>query len=392
MSRKSMFSSLFTRMRLIHWVGIVLLLVNAFFFTDNVYSVIIQLTLAGVLLIHDIDEKKWGVDSLNETKRYLKNFEENNLSVKNNVKSSLNSEMEDFLRVIENFRISIRNTLETIDESSNESKSLSDGMLMKVKNINEDLVKQDDNYELATTNLSSLKTFSSSMVQTLKDTASSTQQVKGDLIDLNSKNISSLQQLENYSSSVEHMYTSFIELKAQAESIEKFVEVIKSISEQTNLLSLNAAIEAARAGDQGRGFAVVADEVRQLALSTQDSLGDITKIVSEIRGSVVQISDRLTTQKEELLEIISHYEGSNQTVQDAVSSINEVVTLISTDDESTGLDELLGQIEHLNTSMLKIKESKDSIVNLSDQIRVDNQNLVNANDVLKQRVSQFVLK
>ncbi|PML81947.1 methyl-accepting chemotaxis protein [Enterovibrio norvegicus] len=392
MSRKSMFSSLFTRMRLIHWVGIVLLLVNAFFFTDNVYSVIIQLTLAGVLLIHDIDEKKWGVDSLNETKRYLKNFEENNLSVKNNVKSSLNSEMEDFLRVIENFRISIRNTLETIDESSNESKSLSDGMLMKVKNINEDLVKQDDNYELATTNLSSLKTFSSSMVQTLKDTASSTQQVKGDLIDLNTKNISSLEQLENYSNSVEHMYTSFIELKAQAESIEKFVEVIKSISEQTNLLSLNAAIEAARAGDQGRGFAVVADEVRQLALSTQDSLGDITKIVAEIRGSVVQISERLTTQKEELLDIISHYQGSNQTVQDAVSSINDVVTLISADDENTGLDELLGQIEHLNTSMLKIKESKDSIVNLSDQIRVDNQNLVNSNGVLKQRVSQFVLR
>ncbi|PMN72238.1 methyl-accepting chemotaxis protein [Enterovibrio norvegicus] len=392
MYRKSMFSSLFTRMRLIHWVGIVLLLVNAFFFTDNVYSVIIQLTLAGVLLIHDIDEKKWGVDSLNETKRYLKNFEENNLSVKNNVKSSLNSEMEDFLRVIENFRISIRNTLETIDESSNESKSLSDGMLMKVKNINEDLVKQDDNYELATTNLSSLKTFSSSMVQTLKDTASSTQQVKGDLIDLNTKNISSLEQLENYSNSVEHMYTSFIELKAQAESIEKFVEVIKSISEQTNLLSLNAAIEAARAGDQGRGFAVVADEVRQLALSTQDSLGDITKIVAEIRGSVVQISERLTTQKEELLDIISHYQGSNQTVQDAVSSINDVVTLISADDENTGLDELLGQIEHLNTSMLKIKESKDSIVNLSDQIRVDNQNLVNSNGVLKQRVSQFVLR
>ncbi|MCC4800005.1 hypothetical protein BCT30_01695 [Enterovibrio norvegicus] len=392
MSRKSMFSSLFTRMRLIHWVGIVLLLVNAFFFTDNVYSVIIQLTLAGVLLIHDIDEKKWGVDSLNETKRYLKNFEENNLSVKNNVKSSLNSEMEDFLRVIENFRISIRNTLETIDESSNESKSLSDGMLMKVKNINEDLVKQDDNYELATSNLSSLKTFSSSMVQTLKDTASSTEQVKGDLIDLNTKNISSLEQLENYSNSVEHMYTSFIELKAQAESIEKFVEVIKSISEQTNLLSLNAAIEAARAGDQGRGFAVVADEVRQLALSTQDSLGDITRIVAEIRGSVVQISERLTTQKEELLDIISHYHGSNQTVQDAVSSINDVVTLISADDENTGLDELLGQIEHLNTSMLKIKESKDSIVNLSDQIRVDNQNLVNSNGVLKQRVSQFVLR
>ncbi|USH03654.1 methyl-accepting chemotaxis protein [Grimontia kaedaensis] len=391
MSSKNGFKSLFTRMRLIHWVGIVLLLVNALLLTENIYSVIIQLVLVGVLLIHDIDEKRWGVDSLEQTKEYLKNFERNDLSVKNEVKSSLNSEMTDFLRVIENFRINIRNTLQAIDESSVESKTLSDAMFMKVKNINADLLEQDQNYEVASTNLSSLSSFSTSMVQTLKETASSTEQVRGDLVDISTKNMSSLQQLDNYANSVEQMYMSFTELKAQAESIEKFVEVIKSISEQTNLLSLNAAIEAARAGDQGRGFAVVADEVRQLALSTQDSLGDITKIVGEIRSSVVQISERLTAQKQELLDIISHYQSSNQTVEEAVVSIEKVVSLISAEDNSSGLDQLINQIEHLNTSMLNIKASKDSIVTLSEQIRGDNENLVNSNEVLKQRVGQFTL-
>ncbi|KKD59538.1 hypothetical protein RN22_15270 [Grimontia sp. AD028] len=391
MSSKNGFKSLFTRMRLIHWVGILLLLVNALLLTENTYSVIIQLVLVGVLLIHDIDEKKWGVDSLEQTKEYLKNFERNDLSVKNEVKSSLNSEMTDFLRVIENFRINIRNTLQAIDESSVESKTLSDSMFMKVKNINADLLEQDQNYEVASTNLSSLSSFSTSMVQTLKETASSTEQVRGDLVDISTKNMSSLQQLDNYANSVEQMYMSFTELKAQAESIEKFVEVIKSISEQTNLLSLNAAIEAARAGDQGRGFAVVADEVRQLALSTQDSLGDITKIVGEIRNSVVQISERLTAQKQELLDIISHYQSSNQTVEEAVVSIEKVVSLISAEDNSSGLDQLINQIEHLNTSMLNIKASKDSIVTLSEQIRGDNENLVNSNEVLKQRVGQFTL-
>ena len=337
--------SLFLRMRCIHWLGAIILFINALLYTEGWIPQLLQYLVVGFLIFHDLDEKYWGVDSLNKITEYMRVFERKDLSVECNVNSSYNSEMTKILNVINSFRVNVRDALIDIQQQASASDKVASKLSEKTNSMSERIQDQDLRVEKIAHQFRMLDEYSLALQEKGHETQRQADLTKAGLLQSNQAIEEMVAIIDSYVSGTEVLSEKFESLAQQAVSVGSVVSVISQLADQTNLLALNAAIEAARAGEHGKGFAVVADEVRHLAMSTQGSLDQINEIIAGISGAVQQADDHMKKQAGSLSQLSEYSNKSRKEVEAACNSIEGIVALIGAENRQETVD--ISHIRHL---------------------------------------------
>jgi methyl-accepting chemotaxis protein len=179
--------------------------------------------------------------------------------------------------------------------------------------------------------------------------------------------------IEKRSQAEEELSEKLSQLNTDAGQVKEVLTVISDIADQTNLLALNAAIEAARAGEHGRGFAVVADEVRQLAERTQKSLTEINATINVIVQSITDVSEAMTENAKAVGMLVEQTNETKTEIDDSMQkmtdSTNKVNTMVSEyQQNASSVKDMTQEIEHINTLSSTNARSVEEVASAAEHL------------------------
>lgn len=250
-----------------------------------------------------------------------------------------------------------QNSLQSVAETSASLAESSQGMAAITADSASSVQTQRDELEMVATAMNEMTATVVEVAKNANDAADAAVQTdtqsQAGLTVVNN----TVQTIEGLAVGIERASQVVKDLEDDSHQIGSILDVIKGIAEQTNLLALNAAIEAARAGEQGRGFAVVADEVRTLASRTQESTEEIQRMIEKLQGGAKLAADAMSDSRQYVDDSVNHARSAGEVLQSiakAIATITDMNTQIA-----TAAEEQSTVSEEINTNIVNISNAAE---------------------------------
>ncbi len=300
---------------------------------------------------------------------------------------SANDELGDLSSDINLFINKLQRVIKEVTEHSSHLSTAANEMLGVSRTTHDDLQDQSAQTDQLATAMNQMTSTVHEVAVSAQNAAQGAEAAQQHTTDGFNVMTESIAEIDTLASQITTAAAAIKDLETDSDNIGGVLDVIKNIAEQTNLLALNAAIEAARAGEQGRGFAVVADEVRTLASRTQQSTTEIERMIEKLqtasKGAVVEMQksqDSANSGKEKMAET-----GHALTkIRDSVDSISDLNMQIA-----SAAEQQSQVAEEINRNVVRINAAGESTSDGAQRASTSSKELTQIADQLQQLVQQF---